>query len=1100
MMKTKNNFQMILVASFIAVASCMALQFSHPLKASALSATYPDDTVMNPPDPGHKAYVEVSRVGGGNTLNAPKTTIDVFFKTGGRKNITIIDGKSCGSPPDFQQSAADGSATTNFTLKDLYYVDLSNEDDSNIVGQRDNDGNCGDHTITFTNIRSDAAGVGPQNWFMGNDDNGKYFAIRVVASTYNVGGLVNAFRIKGENCNNPPSCTNTDTNGVYATTPASNSAGGSDHFFAVQCRPGFDCPQRDFNLEFGASCDQKALDANPFITWYDDDWDFLEQNNPNYNLRLQSILKGTSDWSNARNEDLFADGSKINNYFYPGQYMQSTGNNPLSQSDGGSLGSRQSGGWYKIQTKDDGSGDTGWARFTPDKDRKYRLEFNNVSGINGIRFILPWNPMFSLGGLCDENQNNPNGWCSVLSVSNRNPSPGQNVNITVRFANTSNDGQGGPGNDWIVGDVSQHSGVLLNTGQAKVLNRIENKNSPPRDRLGAKLRWPNDYYTDRTFTVTSAGAGQVTYSFDIRRDSANGFIGNPCSTSISWQADIDINAQCDYVYLWNPARVQYHMSIVDNETGAVVFDSAFLGGPATYGQPVDAPWDTYNVFYPHILPHKSYTFNVYNWGTNILLDSSVLNACITPSCQAQIVPTSTNVTEPGEQFTGTYGITVSNATRRAFTEYNVKVSADPGLYILGPTTAPTISMPPSPPPTNLTGTWLLRSDYTGAIHADITFNGEVIDRYFGGLPCSAPYVPLTRPAIKTTEGDISAGGGFKYLQSDGSLQCSPTAGHYFAPVTSSYDASSGYDSTVGGIRTFASSPPYISSSEFAAYALGWIDSPGGATNGTKYGFYSNGHNSSGFNRLSFANSFTSPNLSGNIGGLLGGQFINAHCAPDYYDTVDYSLDRTPVDYGDGQTVPVNTLSSGQYHFTNSSGHGVRIGIDPSAPALPNGRNVTIFVSGDVLITSNIQYGPWSFDMADHSNNSPYLVIIAKGNIFVDKSVHRLDGVYIAQPHNDGFAGEFSTCTIVNGDGSLSLPDSTRISQNCSSKISINGAVIAQRVRLLRADGTLADNSSTAAENFNFVPSTVLGLPNFKSDNGAVLNNTLNSLYSLPPIF
>jgi hypothetical protein len=1097
MIKIKNNLQTIFLMSFLVLLSGLALQLTHPIKASALSATYPDDTVMNPPDADHKAYVEVSRVGGGNTLNAPKTTIDIFFKTGGRKNITIIDGKSCGSPPDWQQSAADGSATTKFTLKDLYYVDLSTEDDGNIVGQRDNNGGCGDHTITFTDIKSDAAGLGPQNWFMGDDDNGKYFAIRIVANTYDVGGMVNAFRIKGENCNNPPACTNTDTDGVFATTPASNGAGGNDHFFAVQCRPGVDCPQRDFNLEFGASCDQSLLDANPYITWYDDDWNFLEQNNNNYNLRLQSITKDNNDWSGARNEDLFQDGSKANDYFYPGQYQQSTGKDPLTQSDGGSLGPRQAGGWYKIKTKDDGSGDTGWAKFTPDKNRKYRLVFNNVSGINGIRFILPWNPMFSKGGLCDNNQNNPNGWCSIRSVSNPNPSPGQNVNITVRFANTSNDGAGGPGNDWIVGNASQHSGVLLNTGQAKVLNRIENPSSPPRDRLGAKLRWPNDYYTDRTFTVTSATAGQVTYNFDIRRDSSNSFIGNPCSRSISWQADVDINAQCDFVFLWNPGRVQYHMSITDNETGAVVFDSAFLGGPATYGQPVDPPWDTFGTFYPNILPHKTYTFKVLAWGSNALLAQDFLPQCITPSCQSQLVPVGTNVTEPREQFTGTYGITVTNSTRRTFSEYGVNVSAAPGLYTLGPTNSSVISLPPSPPPTNLSNFWNLRSDYTGSIHADLTFNGANIDNYFG-INCNAPYRPETRPALKTTQGDISAGGGFKYLQADGTLQCSQSPDHYFAPITP------GYDSTVGGIRTFASSPPYVSSSEFAAFALGWIDSPGGANNGNKYGFFSNGHNSVGYNTLSFANSFSSSNLSNNIGGLLEskavGAQIDAHCVPDYYDTVDYSLNRTPTNYDDSQTIAVNTLASGQYHFTNSSGHGVRIGIDPLKPSLPAGSSVTIFVDGDVLITDNIQYGPWNFDMARHTNNSPYLVIIAKGNISLFKTVTRLDGVYIAQPRNDGTKGEFSTCAAVSADGSVDLPDRTKVSLHCVNQLSVNGAVIAQRVRLLRIPGTLADNTANTAESFNFVPSTVLGLPNFKSDNGTVINNTLDGLYSLPPIF
>jgi hypothetical protein len=136
-------------------------------------------------------------------------------------------------------------------------------------------------------------------------------------------------------------------------------------------------------------------------------------------------------------------------------------------------------------------------------------------------------------------------------------------------------------------------------------------------------------------------------------------------------------------------------------------------------------------------------------------------------------------------------------------------------------------------------------------------------------------------------------------------------------------------------------------------------------------------------------------------------------------------------------------------------------------------------------------------LANKTNNSPYLTIIAKGNISVNFSVSRMDGVYIAQPLDDvGVTkGAFYSCSIAGA-----VPSSNQVKTNCRNSLSVNGSVIAQHVHLLRSQGTLQDGTGDAAENFNYAPSTVIGLPSFRPNCGSVVTYCIGSLNSLPPVF
>jgi hypothetical protein len=772
--------------------------------------------------------------------------------------------------------------------------------------------------------------------------------------------------------------------------------------------------------------------------------------------------------------------------------------------------------------------------FTVKPNHKYRWSWNYVSATNGIQLWMPYSEIGTLidcpsptGGGSGDNRTG-SASCSA-SVDNGNPYIGQNVTITVTYKNEStatdwwtggiqgkdydgdgtadysnnpingNEPPGMPaggryansypksGNSLGYPDIvddkqytdKQHSGVFLETGQAGPLNSPLNTS-----RLGR-----NQTSFGHTYVVSNSNVGTpiTTYHFGIRNDETGAYFptGNPqdsrsvCDVTVNWQLLSLTQFGCSTTSVYNPGNVPFYLVFFD-AAGGVVHNTGFDPGAPYGGSP---SWDTFNNF-RFLVPHNTYNIVAYQWGSNAPLDSASIPLCMSASCQTTINAD----LEPGQTGSVNYGLYLSNYTNRPFNagEYAVQAIANPGLS--GSGTTPIALNPGGPVAYN--ATFNMTANYTGSVSAHLLYGGGNID---GALliSCSAPYTPNTRPSLKVTQGDISVGGGFRYLQASGTQQCTLTSRRYFAPITA------GGDESVGGIRTFAATAPYVSSAQFAAYALGLIHSPGGPDNVPRYGFFSDSTNKF-VSKLTFANVGMT---GGNLGGNLGGQFIDAHCAPDYFNETSNTLNPTFVTAGAGilnpDSLPLTPDGTGQFYYQNSAGTPVKIGGTLSNnPAYPRKR-VTIFVNGDVLITNNITYGPWNFDLANKTNNSPYLTIIAKGNISVNFSVSRMDGVYIAQPLDDvGVTkGAFYSCSIAGA-----VPSSNQVKTNCRNSLSVNGSVIAQHVHLLRSQGTLQDGTGDAAENFNYAPSTVIGLPSFRPNCGSVVTYCIGSLNSLPPVF
>jgi hypothetical protein len=260
------------------------------------------------------------------------------------------------------------------------------------------------------------------------------------------------------------------------------------------------------------------------------------------------------------------------------------------------------------------------------------------------------------------------------------------------------------------------------------------------------------------------------------------------------------------------------------------------------------------------------------------------------------------------------------------------------------------------------------------------------------------------------------------------------------------------------------SPSYAGSgAQYAAYALGAITD-----------FATASGNSSGATSptgLAFSNTATNSS-----GGLFGGNAGTLPCIPDYYGARPNATMALPANAG--------LLATGVY-ASNSSRTLVGGIINP-------GTRASVYIKGDVYITSNLTYGGnWTPDTA------PLFRLIVLGNIYIDRSVTQLDGLYVAQI-DGGIGGSIYTCATA----SAPLVPDANFSSICDDQLTVNGAFVANRVLLLRTHGSLRQSTSsetnasaTMAEKFNYSPALWMAQP--AEGQPGVLH--YDSITALPPI-
>lgn len=315
----------------------------------------------------------------------------------------------------------------------------------------------------------------------------------------------------------------------------------------------------------------------------------------------------------------------------------------------------------------------------------------------------------------------------------------------------------------------------------------------------------------------------------------------------------------------------------------------------------------------------------------------------------------------------------------------------------------------------------------------------------------------TKPFVQVRGADVSAGGGVEGNPGTPSYNC---LDNYQSP---------GADPKTGGILTF-NRAPNGSSSQYGAFALGLMEG-NGTTN--DFGFATRGNN-----QLSFANS--NSGLGTNWGGLFGAR----SCTPNYFGKAPAAATGFAL----------SDLTSGALVFKKSNGpitiadgnaaHGGTI-------TIPAGVDKSIFIDGNLYITDNIVYAPHGT-----VGEIPKLAIVVKGDIFVDNDVTTLEGFYVAQPRSstadDG--GKFWSCSI-NGFVAPTAPEL----RSCNNPLTINGALAAAKVHLLRISGDAMTGAGPTAEIFNYDADMVLG-GGFFNDGSRQNEVKFDSVISLPPIF
>lgn len=292
-----------------------------------------------------------------------------------------------------------------------------------------------------------------------------------------------------------------------------------------------------------------------------------------------------------------------------------------------------------------------------------------------------------------------------------------------------------------------------------------------------------------------------------------------------------------------------------------------------------------------------------------------------------------------------------------------------------------------------------------------------------------------RPFVRVYGGDVATGGSF-----------------------------TGGSSSGGDIKTYmrGSVAPAGSGAEFAALAIGEVRGFATASNRMTAPAAPNG--------LTFSNKdvvLTAAdilNLNSDDNAKLGGDFGASRPSSDWFNET-----RKPDSEIDHSTVSGPVSPSG---FADSK----QTYIKPSGKLILSGQtnysgHRTLYVEGDVVITGDITY---TGGARSNVSDIPSFVLMVKGNIYISKNVHRLDGLYVAQPkdvgsgtNNDANTGRIYTCTQPDG----SKYTLANLDANCRSTLKVNGSFIAQEVKLLRTANTLRDVTATSP----YIP-PVIGQP------------------------
>ncbi|MYB39796.1 hypothetical protein F4X86_00685 [Candidatus Saccharibacteria bacterium] len=209
----------------------------------------------------------------------------------------------------------------------------------------------------------------------------------------------------------------------------------------------------------------------------------------------------------------------------------------------------------------------------------------------------------------------------------------------------------------------------------------------------------------------------------------------------------------------------------------------------------------------------------------------------------------------------------------------------------------------------------------------------------------------------------------------------------------------------------------------------------------------------------------------------GGDFGKANCMTNYWrETGDMIEEPNP---GGTPPVPINidlsniVRNNDRKRWVLNSNQNLNISSSGNLADL----KATLFVEGegDVYINSDI-INENATGWRDRSEIG-YLLIVVRGNIYIDPSVNRIDAVLVAHPRQDANSwaveGEIWTCH----NSSITAANHYA---SCNSDLVVNGALIAQRVRFGRINNSVIE---------------AVGIPENDTRNATEINNKLSGLPS-----
>jgi hypothetical protein len=157
--------------------------------------------------------------------------------------------------------------------------------------------------------------------------------------------------------------------------------------------------------------------------------------------------------------------------------------------------------------------------------------------------------------------------------------------------------------------------------------------------------------------------------------------------------------------------------------------------------------------------------------------------------------------------------------------------------------------------------------------------------------------------------------------------------------------------------------------------------------------------------------------------------------------------------------------------------------------IPNGGGY-FWYGEDLTINDDVILDDWT-DLTD----IPRFYLVVSGNINIAPNVDRIDGVIIAQPRSEGVGGIINTCAASNSEW-----------RDCKNKLTFNGAVVADKIKLNRLNGDVSNatfreepDSDEIAEVFNFLPELYLAQIPGQLDIPEAGPRKYDSIIGLPPV-